>query len=867
MEWQQALGMEVPPADVPIENLDFDYISGCTDAQELRAILAHLKSGKDGIFPPLEQHTQKRLAAIGGGGKAAGGGGTSGGAKQQAPGADTMSAAARDVEAWLRSYQAQAAGAAAAAGTGGSQRDLQRNAPPLPPPRKRAEVGVSNWGADAGDGGGGSRSSSSGGTESAADAAARDKAAGNDCFKRGDWDGAVAAYTASLRADGASPAAAVVLSNRAQARLKQHQRDGGAEALRAAVDDCTAAIALDGGYVKAWVRRGTARLRLGGAEAAREAVADLEYAAAKLAAGDASAATAAPAAAVAEVQKLLSEARAAVAAAAATTAAAPAAVTTAAPHAAATAAPSQRPEQPQAPAPAPADSAAPAKPRRRMVIAETSGDGGGGEDGISSKAAAAGAGGVPAADAAPAPAPVATPTSPTSSSTTAAPPATEQRASPASPAPPSPAPPPSSVEELKAAGNAAFKGGRFQEACELYGRALASVPGAAAGGSDGALARAALLSNRCFAQAKLGRHTDAVDDATAALAALAVSEPQVAAMAAETDPAVLAGASLPAGRRAPQLPSLPQEPAQLACKALYRRGTARAALAAAAAPGDGAAAPLSLLQAAAVDVAASLWLEPSNERARNELRALKGQARAAAASAAAADAASPTSVPSAAVPNGTSAVSAAANVTTSAVASIASSKVTSPPAATPSTTSPAPAAESTSTPPLSAAVSSASVSVSSPHTTTSPPPAAAAAAAAPSGPPKTAYELERTCGALKRHPGALAAYLRAHVPGSLLGPLFVRPAEPDLVAVLLRAVAAGCSAGGGDAAAEAAYAAWAAGFLAALASTRGFDTTAMLFGDAEAADAAAVLAWLGAHAQHVPGGDGVVSKLRAAFCA
>lgn len=50
--------------DVPVEHLDYGYVSECTDAKELTAILRVLKSGKEGIFTQLEDHVEKRLLDV-----------------------------------------------------------------------------------------------------------------------------------------------------------------------------------------------------------------------------------------------------------------------------------------------------------------------------------------------------------------------------------------------------------------------------------------------------------------------------------------------------------------------------------------------------------------------------------------------------------------------------------------------------------------------------------------------------------------------------------------------------------------------------------------------------------------------------------
>ncbi|RHZ25453.1 hypothetical protein DYB37_003220 [Aphanomyces astaci] len=92
-----------------------------------------------------------------------------------------------------------------------------------------------------------------------------EKEDGNMHFKQGEFAAAVNCYSRSLSYNPRNP---IVLSNRAMAHLKL-QQFGKAKA------DCTAALAVDGGYVKSLVRRASARNALGKHHAA---FADLENA-------------------------------------------------------------------------------------------------------------------------------------------------------------------------------------------------------------------------------------------------------------------------------------------------------------------------------------------------------------------------------------------------------------------------------------------------------------------------------------------------------------------------------------------------------------------------------------------------------------
>jgi len=79
------------------------------------------------------------------------------------------------------------------------------------------------------------------------------KEKGNEFLKKGDFELATEAYTKGIEFD---PTNAILVANRAMALLKQ-QKFGAAEL------DCTTSISLDPLYVKAYLRRATARASLG----------------------------------------------------------------------------------------------------------------------------------------------------------------------------------------------------------------------------------------------------------------------------------------------------------------------------------------------------------------------------------------------------------------------------------------------------------------------------------------------------------------------------------------------------------------------------------------------------------------------------
>ncbi|PIK43964.1 putative RNA polymerase II-associated protein 3 [Apostichopus japonicus] len=87
-----------------------------------------------------------------------------------------------------------------------------------------------------------------------------EKDRGNTHFKKGSYEDAVTCYTRGIDAD---PSNAILPANRAMALIKLKR-------FSEAEKDCSASIHLDFTYVKAYARRGTARIELGKLEDARK---------------------------------------------------------------------------------------------------------------------------------------------------------------------------------------------------------------------------------------------------------------------------------------------------------------------------------------------------------------------------------------------------------------------------------------------------------------------------------------------------------------------------------------------------------------------------------------------------------------------
>ena len=57
-------GDEEDTREVPVEHMDYDYVNRCTDWKYLKRVLEVLRSGKEGRYFHLEEHTEKRMIEL-----------------------------------------------------------------------------------------------------------------------------------------------------------------------------------------------------------------------------------------------------------------------------------------------------------------------------------------------------------------------------------------------------------------------------------------------------------------------------------------------------------------------------------------------------------------------------------------------------------------------------------------------------------------------------------------------------------------------------------------------------------------------------------------------------------------------------------
>ena len=50
--------------DIPLNHLDYQYISGCNKLKELEKILKVLRSGSEGRYPDLERHCEEKIRSL-----------------------------------------------------------------------------------------------------------------------------------------------------------------------------------------------------------------------------------------------------------------------------------------------------------------------------------------------------------------------------------------------------------------------------------------------------------------------------------------------------------------------------------------------------------------------------------------------------------------------------------------------------------------------------------------------------------------------------------------------------------------------------------------------------------------------------------
>ncbi|TYZ67554.1 hypothetical protein PybrP1_012452 [[Pythium] brassicae (nom. inval.)] len=300
---------------IDVEMLDYAYVEKCADLDELKGILAVLRSGKEGRYPHLEKTTEDRLLAL-----------LPERERQRIvrmraePSQQELAAANDELLAWSADMDATHTALQERSAGGGHRLPPVRGQTPVdsaeaPTPRavaqmpeaappKRAipaydfrawetyDVDQALEDIDAQDAQRQEQARRQRAAHEQREAARkkelaalppgvaldalsrevravhalREKYKGNECFKANETDEAVLYYTRSLAFDDAN---AVVYANRAAAYLR-------AKSFAAAEQDCARAILLDPAYAKGWSRRGMARFRRGKyAEAAADFAAAL----------------------------------------------------------------------------------------------------------------------------------------------------------------------------------------------------------------------------------------------------------------------------------------------------------------------------------------------------------------------------------------------------------------------------------------------------------------------------------------------------------------------------------------------------------------------------------------------------------------
>lgn len=301
---------------IAVEMLDYDYVDKSSDLDELKGILAMLRSGKEGRYPQLETHTEERILAL---------------LPERervkiqrmrsGPSPNEQSAATEDLRSWASAIDAKnqelqqrksASLARALPPVRGQQptktdHSLLRHEickPAAKSPREKTAIPAYDFRAwekyDVDKALGELDKDEQLAQEQARQQqeqlekrererrqelaslpsyvdleslsstehevyALHEKQKGNECFKVQENEEAVLYYTRSMAFDDSN---AVVYANRAMAHLRL-------KSFALAEQDCSRSIELDATYVKAWMRRGMTRFRRGKYD---QAVADFEQA-------------------------------------------------------------------------------------------------------------------------------------------------------------------------------------------------------------------------------------------------------------------------------------------------------------------------------------------------------------------------------------------------------------------------------------------------------------------------------------------------------------------------------------------------------------------------------------------------------------
>uniref|UniRef100_A0A673J8J4 Sperm associated antigen 1b n=1 Tax=Sinocyclocheilus rhinocerous TaxID=307959 RepID=A0A673J8J4_9TELE len=252
---------------VPVEHLDYSFIQSCSDLKHLEQILRVLRSGQDGFYPHLIEFCEERIEKLDPESRALR-------KENRAATAASFSteewrSISEDLQLWESSMRLREAEL--------KQRPIFSEAANVPPVRCSNLVQVKktscvprpyrDWDrfdveAECANTEESDRNPCHASCEVCLISSSRvllssalsvqEKDQGNEAFRSGDYEEAVAYYSRSL----SLASSAAVFNNRAQAHIRL-------QCWSAALNDCDAALQLEPGNVKALLRRATAHKHLG----------------------------------------------------------------------------------------------------------------------------------------------------------------------------------------------------------------------------------------------------------------------------------------------------------------------------------------------------------------------------------------------------------------------------------------------------------------------------------------------------------------------------------------------------------------------------------------------------------------------------